>query len=67
MQAPLSEIKAGSIGLADEQSIRVARDGRSTAEMVRPKPDKVIAAYALFGILPSDVDLDSAREERLKI
>ena len=28
--------------------------------------DKIASAKALFGVLPSDVDLDSAREERLK-
>ena len=30
-----------------------------------PNPDKVAAAKALFGILPNDVDLSQAQEERL--
>jgi hypothetical protein len=67
MQASLSEIETRSIGLADKQGIRVMRDGRPAAEIVRTKSDKVMAAYALFGILPSNADLDSAREERLKL
>jgi hypothetical protein len=67
MQTLLSEIKTETIGLAEEQDTRVTGDGRPTAGIVRAKSDKVMAAYALFGVLPRDVDLDSAREERLKI
>ncbi|MDR1916666.1 MAG: type II toxin-antitoxin system prevent-host-death family antitoxin [Synergistaceae bacterium] len=69
MQISLSELKIEPgkyIDLADEQDIYVTKDGKPVARITSAKSGKVMAAHALFGILPVDVDLDSAREDRLK-
>jgi prevent-host-death family protein len=69
MQISLSEFKTEPrkyIHLADKQDIYVTKDGKPVAVITSTKSDKVMAAHALFGILPSDVDLDAAREERFK-
>ncbi|MDR1514806.1 MAG: type II toxin-antitoxin system Phd/YefM family antitoxin [Synergistaceae bacterium] len=66
MRVSLAELKTEPvkyIGLADKQDIYVTEGGRAIARITSAKPEgKVEAALALFGILPSDADLDSARE-----
>jgi len=42
------------------------KNGKLIARLTTAKPDKVAAAKALFGILPSNVNADEAREERLR-
>jgi antitoxin (DNA-binding transcriptional repressor) of toxin-antitoxin stability system len=54
------------IDLADKQDIYVTRGGKPVARITHAKSNKVVAALALFGILPADSDLDAAREDRLK-
>ena len=64
----LSELKTNTgkyITLADEEDIYVTRNGKQVARITSAKINKTTAAKALFGILPSDVDLEKAREERL--
>ena len=50
---------------ADEE-IYITRRGQRVAKIVTAKPDKVAAAKALFGILPTDANLDKAKEERFQ-
>jgi hypothetical protein len=51
--------------LVDKEDIYVTRNGKRVARITGARIDKVVAAKALFGILPSDVDLVKARRERL--
>ena len=64
----LSELKTNTgkyISLADKEDIYVSRNGKQVARITSAKISKVAAAKALFGILPSTVDLDKARADRL--
>jgi len=64
----LSQLKTNTgkyISLASEEDIYVTRNGKQVARITSAKINKVAAAKALFGILPSDVDLNKSRTERL--
>lgn len=68
MQISLSELKANPgkyVDLAVQQDIYITRKGNLVAKLTSLTADRVAAAKALFGILPPDVDLDRARQERL--
>ena len=61
------KINAGKyVAMAQTQDILITKNGKLIARLTTAKPDKVSAAQALFGLLPSNVDLDREREERLK-
>lgn len=69
MQISISELKTNAgkyVSLADKEDSYVTKNGKRVAKLTSVKTDKVAAAKVLFGILPSDVNLDDAREERLK-
>ena len=69
MLVSLSELKVNPgkyVALASEQDIYITKNGKRVAKLTSAKADKVASAKALFGILPADVDLESARGERLK-
>ncbi len=69
MLVSLSELKANPgkyVDMADQQNIYITRNGKKVARITTARPDKLACAKALFGILPENVDLDAAREERLK-
>jgi len=51
--------------MADQQDIFITKNGKRITEPTSTKQDKMASAIALFGILPSNVDLDSARKNRL--
>ncbi len=58
----LESCEAGSISLE-----KPSRDEIETIkEAAAARPDKLACTRVLFGILPDNVDLDAAREERLK-
>ena len=68
-QISVSELKTNAgkyVTLAQSQDILITKNGKLIARLTTAKPDKVAAAKALFGILPSNVNVDEAREERLK-
>lgn len=68
-QISVSELKTNAgkyVTLAQSQDILITKNGKLIARLTTAKPDKVAAAKALFGILPSNVDVDEAREERLR-
>jgi antitoxin (DNA-binding transcriptional repressor) of toxin-antitoxin stability system len=70
MRVSLAELKTEPekyIGLAEEQDIYVTEGGKAIARITSAKSDKAEAARSLFGILPSGADIDSAREERLRV
>ena len=68
-QISVSELKTNAgkyVAMAQSQDIFITKNGKLIARLTTAKPSKVDAEKALFGILPSNVDLDESREERLK-
>lgn len=68
-QISVSELKTNAgkyVTMAQTQDILITKNGKLIARLTTAKPDKVAAAKALFGILPSDVNAGEAREERLR-
>ena len=51
--------------LAATEDIFVTKNGKVVAKISNPYQDRVNSAKSLFGILPADVTLEEAREERL--
>ena len=51
--------------LAATEDIFVTKNGKVVAKISNPYQDRVNTAKSLFGILPADVTLEEAREERL--
>ena len=69
MQVSLSELKVNPgkyVALADELDIFITKNGKKVAKLTSARPDKVASAKALFGILPTSIDHDEMREERLR-
>ena len=68
MQVSVSELKANTgkfIDLAQIQDIFITKNGKQVAKISSTKIDKVAAMKSVFGAIPSDADLDKAKEERL--
>ncbi len=68
-QISVSELKTNTgkyVTMAMSHDILITKNGKPVARLTTAKADKVAAAKELFGILPKHVDLESAREERLK-
>ncbi|MDR0381965.1 MAG: type II toxin-antitoxin system prevent-host-death family antitoxin [Oscillospiraceae bacterium] len=77
MQIALSDLKLNVgkyVDLADTEEIIVTKYGKPVAKIVRVDkepwylkrvPEKVTSIEQLFGTLPSDVDLDDVKNERL--
>ncbi len=51
--------------LAETEDVFISKNGKVSVKLVNSNQDKVEAMQSLFGILPSDVSLEEAREERL--
>jgi antitoxin (DNA-binding transcriptional repressor) of toxin-antitoxin stability system len=51
--------------LAETEDIYITRNGKVVAKLSNPFQDRVDMAKSLFGILPPDISLEDAREERL--
>ena len=51
--------------LAEQGDIYITRNGKVVAKLTNPYQDRVDLAKSLFGILPADITLEEAREERL--
>ena len=51
--------------LAEQEDVYITRNGKVVAKLTNPYQDRVDMAKSLFGILPADVTLEQAREERL--
>ena len=51
--------------LADKEDVFITRNGRVIAKLTNPYQDRVNMAKSLFGIIPSDLTVEEAREERL--
>jgi antitoxin (DNA-binding transcriptional repressor) of toxin-antitoxin stability system len=53
--------------LAATEDIFITRNGKVVAKLSNPYQDRVDIAKSLFGILPDDVTLEEAKEERLNL
>ncbi len=51
--------------LAESEDIYITRNGRVVAKLTNPYQNRVDAVKSLLGVLPADVSLEEAREERL--
>ena len=51
--------------LAEKEDIYITKNGKVIAKLTNPFQDRVDMAKSLFGILPADMTLEEAREERL--
>ena len=52
--------------LAATEDIFITKNGKVISKLSNPHQDRVDMAKSLFGILPDDVSLEEAREERLE-
>lgn len=51
--------------LAEKEDIYITRNGKVVAKLSNPYQERVNIAESLFGIIPADITLEEAREERL--
>ncbi|MBR7060788.1 MAG: type II toxin-antitoxin system prevent-host-death family antitoxin [Eubacterium sp.] len=47
------------------EDVYITKNGKVVAKLTSPYQDKVETAKSLIGILPGDITLEDAREERL--
>lgn len=52
--------------LSETEDIYITRNGKVVAKLTNPFQDRVDAAKSLFGVLPSDMTLEEAQQERLE-
>jgi len=77
MLVALSDLKVNVgkyVDIADTEDVIITKYGKPAAKIVRFNkepwylkqiPDKITSIEQLFGTLPSDIDLDEVRAERL--
>lgn len=63
--AELKENLSKYLLLAATEDIFITQDGKVIAKLSNPHQDRVDIAKSLFGVLPADLTLEEAREERL--
>lgn len=51
--------------LSATEDVFITKNGRIIAKLTNPHQNRVDTARSLFGILPSDADIETARMERL--
>lgn len=51
--------------LSQTEDIYITKNGKVVAKLTNPNQDRVDIAKSLLGILPSDISVEDAREERL--
>lgn len=52
--------------LSATEDIYITKNGKIIAKLTNPFQERVDIAKSLFGIIPSDITLEEAREERLE-
>ena len=68
MQISVSELKTNVgkyIDLADTQDIYITKNGKPAARLTSAKIDRVALMESLFGIIPSNIDFDEFKLERI--
>lgn len=51
--------------LSATEDIYITKNGKVVSKLSNPFRDRVAVAQSLFGIIPADMTLEEAREERL--
>lgn len=51
--------------MAEKEDVYITRNGKVIAKLTNPYQNRVDMAKSLFGILPADLTVEEAREERL--
>lgn len=51
--------------LAGSQDIYVTKNGKVIAKLTSPYQDRISTAKSLIGVIPFDITVDEAKEERL--
>lgn len=51
--------------LSQTEDIYITKNGKVVAKLTNPNQDRVDIAKSLFGVIPADVTVEEAREERL--
>ncbi len=51
--------------LSQTEDIYITKNGKVVAKLTNPNQDRVDIAKSLFGIIPADITVEDAREERL--
>ena len=54
------------LAMSEQEDIYITKNGKVSAKLSNPNQDRVDIAKSLFGIIPSDITLEEAKEERLK-
>jgi antitoxin (DNA-binding transcriptional repressor) of toxin-antitoxin stability system len=52
--------------LAATEDVYITKNGKVVAKLTNPFQERVDLAKSLFGVLPADLTLEEAREERLE-
>lgn len=53
--------------LSATEDVFITKNGKVIAKLTNPYQDRVDTAKSLFGILPDDITIEKAREERLDL
>ncbi len=51
--------------IAVDEDVFISKNGKIVAKLSNPYEDRLAMAESLFGIIPSDITLEEARDERL--
>lgn len=53
------------LAMASQEDIFITKNGKIVAKLSNPYQDRVVLAKSLAGVIPADITLEEAREERL--
>ena len=51
--------------LASKEDVYITKNGKIVAKLTNPNQSRVAMAESLFGVIPPDITLEEARDERL--
>ncbi len=51
--------------LSETEDVFITKNGKVVAKLTNPNADRVEMAKSLFGIIPTDITVEEARDERL--
>jgi prevent-host-death family protein len=69
MVVTATELKANLgryLSVAQQEDVLISKNGRTVAKLCNPYAERGAAMRSLFGILPADVTVESARSARAR-
>lgn len=63
--AELEENLSKYLKLSETEDIYITKNGKVISKLTNPNADRIQIAKSLAGIIPDDITLEEAREERL--